>query len=142
MFDLTPEAFVDYFKNRFAGKNTEELLVLMLNKQRQIISELVYSQGLHASVNGDVQEIAKAISINAPRYVIFAHNHPNGSAEPSPSDDLATTKLTLLAMAHGVTVLDHIIISEENYFSYHIHGNLATIRDSFQDGKLMEKIKN
>lgn len=141
LFDLTPETFIDYFKDKFYGKTTEELFVLLLNKKRQIVAELIYSQGLHASVNGDVQEIAKAISINAPRYIVFAHNHPNGDATPSLSDDLATTKLTLLAMAHGVTVLDHIIIAENSSFSYHQQGNLTSIRESFQDGKLINKIK-
>ena len=142
VFDLTPETFFAYFRDRFQNKQSEELIVLLMNKKRQIISELVYNQGLHSSVDGDLQEIAKVISLNAPKYIVLAHNHTIGDAKPSLSDDIATTKLTLLAMAHGATVLDHIIISREDEYSYHRHGNLSSIRESFQDAKLIKNIKS
>ncbi len=142
VFALTPEAFISYFRGKFQNKQAEELIVLLMNKKRQIVSELVYSQGLHTGVDGDVREIAKVISLHSPKYIVFAHNHPIGDAKPSLSDDLATTKLTLLAMAHGATVLDHIIISKDSEFSYHRHGNLCSIRESFQNGKLIKSIKS
>ena len=49
---------------------------------------------------------------------------------------------TLLAMAHGATVLDHIIIGSGGVFSYHNDGNLNSIRESFQDAKLINSIKS
>ena len=142
ILDLTPETFIEYFKEKLKNKQSEELVVLLIDNKRRVIAELVYGQGLHASVNGDVREIAKVISIHSPRYVVFAHNHPFGNGKPSVSDDLATTKLTLLAMAHGATVLDHIIIGTDGVFSYHNDGNLNSIRESFQDAKLINSIKS
>ena len=50
--------------------------------------------------------------------VIFCHNHPSGNTQPS-NDDIATTK-NLLAASEiiGITVLDHIIVDCESYFSF------------------------
>ncbi len=130
VFNLNPHTFIDYFDSRLKNKRTEELVILMLSDKLEVVSELNYGANLLTEVNAEIKEIAKAISLNGPKYMVIAHNHPDGSATPSKSDDLATTKLVLLAMAHGVIVLDHIIITKQTYYSYHIHGNLDKIRES------------
>lgn len=50
--------------------------------------------------------------------VILVHNHPTGSATPSPSDMEVTYKVKKALSALGCNLLDHIVIGEETYFSF------------------------
>ena len=49
---------------------------------------------------------------------IFAHNHPSGETEPSESDKDVTRNLTFAGKIMEMKVLDHLIIGENNYFSF------------------------
>ena len=56
--------------------------------------------------------------------VILAHNHPSGETEPS-ADDIATTKrLAEAGMLLGIKVLDHLIIGDGTFYSFHLEGKL------------------
>lgn len=54
--------------------------------------------------------------------IIIAHNHPSGDPEPSEEDLLITKRLTEAGKILGIEVLDHIIISGKNHFSFNGKG--------------------
>jgi DNA repair protein RadC len=56
--------------------------------------------------------------------VVFAHNHPNGNIQPTEQDRLLTRALVLAATAVQLKVLDHLIVSTENVFSFRKEGLL------------------
>ena len=58
-----------------------------------------------------------ALQYNATK-IILSHNHPSGNLKPSEPDKTITTKIALAASYHDIEVLDHIIISDEGYFSF------------------------
>jgi DNA repair protein RadC len=56
--------------------------------------------------------------------IILAHNHPSGSLKPSRADEQLTVKIKEAARFLDITVLDHIIVSTEGYFSFAEEGLL------------------
>jgi DNA repair protein RadC len=56
--------------------------------------------------------------------LVFAHNHPNGIVQPTEEDKLLTRALTLAAATVQIQVLDHLIISDNNHFSFRKEGLL------------------
>ena len=56
--------------------------------------------------------------------VILAHNHPNGLAQPSNADLLLTIKLQKILNSIEINVLDHIIVTQNAYYSFLDGGNL------------------
>ena len=56
--------------------------------------------------------------------LVFAHNHPNGIAEPSEQDKLLTRSLVLAAQTLEIKVIDHIIVTDKAVFSFRKEGLL------------------
>lgn len=105
----------------------EEFYALWLNNQNQLITHELLFRGTvdHACVYP--REIVKrALAVNAAA-VIFAHNHPSGSAQPSGSDRKLTKTLSQTLKLVEVRVLDHFIVaSPQKLFSFSEQGLLLT----------------
>jgi DNA repair protein RadC len=56
--------------------------------------------------------------------IVFVHNHPSGDPNPSTEDKRITGLLTSACKIVGISVLDHIIIGKDKYFSFADHGLL------------------
>jgi DNA repair protein RadC len=56
--------------------------------------------------------------------IVLCHNHPSGSLKPSRADEELTQKIKEAARFFDITVLDHIIVSEDGYFSFADEGLL------------------
>jgi DNA repair protein RadC len=56
--------------------------------------------------------------------LIFAHNHPNGNVKPSEQDKTLTRALVLAAQTLQIKVLDHVIVSKDDVFSFRKEGLL------------------
>ncbi len=103
---------------------TEEFWVLFLNRANKVIMKDQVSAG---GVNGTVVDLKvifkKALELLASG-VILAHNHPSGTARPSREDDIMTKRLVEAGKLLEVPVLDHLIITDNGYFSYADEGKL------------------
>jgi DNA repair protein RadC len=56
--------------------------------------------------------------------IILAHNHPSGNLRPSREDDVMTKRLVEAGALLEIPVLDHLIITDNGYFSYADEGRL------------------
>ena len=56
--------------------------------------------------------------------MILCHNHPSNNSRPSSSDDLLTTRIKEAASLLEMTLTDHIIVCEDDYYSYADEGRL------------------
>jgi DNA repair protein RadC len=54
--------------------------------------------------------------------LIMCHNHPSGNLKPSRADEQVTQKIKEAAKYHDIAVIDHLIVSEEGYFSFSDEG--------------------
>lgn len=96
----------------------EEFKVLLLNKNHQVLGIYPLSKG---GVSGTIVDaklvFSVAIKCNASSIVI-AHNHPSGNLRPSEADLRLTKKLKEAGSYLDVLLLDHIIITKDNYHSF------------------------
>jgi DNA repair protein RadC len=104
--------------------NAEVFAVLYLNKANKIIYFGIISQG---GITGTIVDprliIRKALEEDALN-LILCHNHPSGSLLPSQADKAITQKVKEAARLFDITVIDHIIVSEEGYYSFADEGIL------------------
>ena len=106
-----------YLKELFVGMNHEAVYLLCLDAKMTVIGHYLICEGTVVSADIPVRSVvSKAISSNAV-YTVLAHNHPGGLAIPSVEDEDATAYIETLLRGVGVTLLDHIIVSDNDYVS-------------------------
>lgn len=97
---------------------TEEFWVIYLNNSHKIIKKIQLSVGGITGTVVDVRVAFKnAVTLNATA-IIVCHNHPSGTLKPSEMDIQLTKKMKIAGETLDVKVLDHIIITENAYFSF------------------------
>lgn len=114
----------DILNIKLADLPHEEFWMLLLNRANHVVKTESISKG---GINGtvvDVRLISKsAIETNCSG-VILAHNHPSGNLKPSEQDLELTKKIKSALKLFDITLLDHIIIGDKNYFSFADEGIL------------------
>lgn len=121
----------------FKGIYHERVILYLLDSKFVRITSIIIEEKDKYSVNLEVGDIAKAFAIHKPKYVILAHNHPSGMAEPSKEDDLTTQKITLLCNVHGANLVDHVLVAGKNAFSYRLNGRIYGLQEKADIEKLL-----
>jgi DNA repair protein RadC len=102
----------------------EEFWIIYLNNSNKVVSKSQLSKGGITGTLVDVRLVFKnAIEIGAVS-IILIHNHPSGALKPSEADKQITRKLKLAGESLDIKILDHLIITETNYFSFADEGIL------------------
>ncbi len=96
----------------------EEFWVIMLNRANQVIKKEPISAGGVSGTVVDPKIIFKKALDQLASSIIVAHNHPSGNLKPSKADISITTKLIQAGKALEIPVLDHIIFSDEGFYSF------------------------
>ncbi|MEI9921256.1 MAG: DNA repair protein RadC [Bacteroidota bacterium] len=96
----------------------EEFWMLLLNQRSKVIDKMVVSRGGIASTIVDPRIVySKAIELKASSLIV-AHNHPSGNLNPSQADIDLTKKLVAVGKIADIQLVDHLIISGNNYCSF------------------------
>lgn len=115
------DKLIDYLRTSIGHSSTENLCILYLNNKNILIKDKIYNYGTVNSVSIYPREIVtEALHYNACSIVIV-HNHPSGITGPSKSDLLLTEAVKKALDAVSITLIDHIIISSNSYFSFKKH---------------------
>jgi len=96
----------------------EEFWVLYLNNANKILQKKQISIGGKTGTLVDARIVYRAALEFGATSIILAHNHPSGLIAPSQSDKTLTQKLKAAGMSLDIKLLDHLIITEKNYFSF------------------------
>ena len=117
-FVRSPQAVTDYLTAALRDQKREIFKVLFLDKALRIIGErdLFYGTIDEAAVHP--REIVKAALEFHASSIVLVHNHPSGKVEPSREDYEITQKIKAACQTVSIRVLDHIIIGENQYFSF------------------------
>jgi len=100
----------------------EEFYVLLLNQGHKVLGVSKISEGgLSGTVVDPKRVFQVALKSNASA-IILGHNHPSGNTQPSDADNRITEKLKKAGSLLDVSVLDHLIITAESYYSYADNG--------------------
>ena len=120
-----PEDVAAYFKQYIGGKRNEAFLTMYVDHRNHVLDVVLNQEGTvdHTAVYPR-EVLKKALELDATG-IIFSHNHPAGSLEPSEGDKQLTRQIVTAARALGITVHDHLIVTHEGHFSFRQAGLLA-----------------
>lgn len=111
------EKLGEYFVSKFIGRDEEVMILLLADAKGKEIFNGVVSKGSYHASEAPVRKIVDlALRYNASTAVI-AHNHPSGVALPSKADINATTSISQALRLIGVYLVDHIIVSDDDFLS-------------------------
>ena len=96
----------------------EKMYVLYLNNANSIVGQEFISSGGLTSTIVDVKFIMRNALQHLACKIIIAHNHPSGSLKPSVSDKNATQPVKEAGKLLDIQLVDHLIISDQGYFSF------------------------
>tara|TARA_B100001093_G_scaffold520280_1_gene614212 strand:+ start:13430 stop:13804 length:375 start_codon:yes stop_codon:yes gene_type:complete len=104
--------------------DTEQFWTLYLNNSNKVLSKLKISEGGMTGTVVDIRLILKhALELNATS-IVHSHNQPSGILKPSEAYINVTKKIKKAAQFMDVKVLDHLIITDQSYFSFADQGRI------------------
>ncbi|MGN1059437.1 MAG: RadC family protein [Clostridia bacterium] len=106
-----------YAINMFIGKSCEEFCIICVDSNRRVTYQGRLAKGTINEVPAYPRVVVEEVLKRKAQYVIFTHNHPNGSVQPSEGDKIATDQLVTALEAINVNVIDHIIVAGNRYYS-------------------------
>lgn len=114
-----------YMQPEAAPLSTEHIWILLLNRQNALIDRRMVSAGGSSATVFDLKNILRQVLITpGAEAVIMVHNHPSGNLRPSPQDDGITSQLKEGCAYLGIKFLDHVIVTQDGYFSYNDENRL------------------
>ena len=113
-----------YIKDKLKYKKQEYFYVLYLDTKKYLIDEKLLFIGTLDTANVHPREIFKYAYINSSKSIILIHNHPSGDTLPSKEDILLTNKIIEIGKIMGINVIDHLIIGNNNYYSFYDNNDM------------------
>lgn len=112
------EALIEYLQFSMGSLTIEQIRILYLNKKNILIKEEIIANGTIDHIYIYPREIVKKALINEASSIILIHNHPSGCIKPSVKDIKLTSKIVNACNTVNIKLLDHIIISKGEYYSF------------------------
>lgn len=107
-----------YFSKLIYDEKQENFLTIFLdNKSKYISHKIVFKGTINQSIVHP-REVFKEAFLQSASSIIIMHNHPSGDVTPSAADDEVTANFAKIGEIMGIKLLDHLIVSKENYYSY------------------------
>lgn len=114
----------DYLAPKLFDLDHEEFHILLLSRSHKIKEDICISKGGISGTVVDQRLIFKPAIEKLASSIILCHNHPSGTLRPSEQDKRLTQKLIKAGTILDIPVLDHIIFTDEGYFSFADEGLL------------------
>ena len=102
----------------------EEFWILMMKQNFRLIKKECISHGGITEVMVDIRVIMRECLLNNATLLAVCHNHPSGSIRPSKYDDDVTSSIKKACDIMRIRFIDHVIVTDGNYYSYHENGRL------------------
>lgn len=113
----SPEKIFEYLKEKIGREKKEYFVALYFDTKNNLIVDEISIGILNASLIHPREVFNKAIVNNA-SHIVIAHNHPSGDPSPSIDDENTTKRLIEAGKIIGISIIDHIIVSNNSYFSF------------------------
>jgi DNA repair protein RadC len=118
----TSRAAFETVKSHFFDLRHEEFWVICLNRANMVSSKFMLSKGGVSGTIADVKLIFKNAIEHMASSIIVCHNHPSGNLVASDQDKTITEKIRAAGKIMDIGLLDHLIISDNNYYSFADNG--------------------
>jgi DNA repair protein radc len=113
---------VSYLRGEIGFSSTEEFIILFLDNRNKIVAKETLFSGTIDKSAIYPREIMKSILKYDAKSIIFAHNHPSNNVTPSKTDVDMTKEMYKNLKAFGVKLLDHVVITKSEYYSFFEEG--------------------
>lgn len=112
------ESLISFCKSKLGFAKEEQFWVISLDSKFALIKADLISKGLIDKTTVYPKQIVETALKNKAYSIILLHNHPNGNPQPSEGDITITKAIEIPAKLINITIYDHIIVSEDKYFSF------------------------
>jgi DNA repair protein RadC len=121
---LSSGDIANYLRTTLKDQRREVFAVVFLNRASKVNHFEIVSEGGMTGTVADPRIILKKALEEDATSIILCHNHPSGSLKPSRADEDLTFKIKEAARYLDIRVIDHIIVSEDGYYSFADEGIL------------------
>jgi len=119
-----PTSIYEYFRYKINDIKQEYFYCLYLDNKKNLIDyKLLFIGTINMSIVHP-REIFKNAYLLSASSIICLHNHPSGNSKPSEEDKKMTTNLVEIGKFLGIEIVDHIIISNEDFYSFYENNDI------------------
>ncbi len=115
---------IDNFYDRDTIEHKESFKVVLLNQANKVLGVSSISEGGISETIADIRIILQAAILSNASGIILSHNHPSGNLTPSKEDNSLTQRVKESAQIMRISLLDHLIVSNETYYSFADEGQI------------------
>lgn len=113
-----PQEAADMVRPLISTADREIFLVMSVNTKMEPMAVEIVSVGTLNACLVEMREVFKHAILNNAAGIVCFYNHPSGEPEPSREDQLMTENLKAAGGLLGISLVDHIIVTEEQYYSF------------------------
>ena len=125
----SPEKLFEYLRPITMDCRKEVFFALYFNSNLNLLGRHKVAEGGLNSVALDPKIIFREAAMVNATGIVISHNHPSGNLSPSRYDELLTERVLHGSVVMGIKLLDHIIVSDSDYYSFRDSGKLETLRE-------------
>lgn len=114
----SPDNIYEYMRPKMQDLDVEEAWILLMNQNYRLIKSKCISHGGLSETSVDVRLIMKEALLNNATVLALCHNHPSNNPTASVNDDKITACVKRACETMRIFFLDHIIVTDGNYYSY------------------------
>lgn len=119
---------LDYCRSKIGYSTVEQFMVVYLNSKLRLIGEDIEQRGSLNQVSIHPREVIKAAIDRGAGAIVLVHNHPSGVVKPSGQDIALTQMIYEAGHLVDVDVLDHLIVSKDNVYSFAKEGLIPKVK--------------
>ena len=117
-----PKAVVEFARARLGSEANESFMAIYVNSKNCVQSYDIIQEGIVNKAAVFPRQVMEYALNNKASGIILIHNHPSGDCKPSDDDVKITKMLVQAGTTLEVRVLDHLIVSKNDYFSFQDNG--------------------
>ncbi len=129
----SPREVFEFVHPQIRDLKKEVFKTIYLNAKNEILEVFTISQGTLTESLVPFRDIFSLANRYAATAVVCVHNHPSGSPDPSMDDIKTTHSLIIAGEALQIPLLDHVIVGENNYYSFSEDGKIETFRKRIKE---------
>ena len=117
-------AIYNYMLPQMADLKVEQAHAIFMNQNFRLIKSVKLSQGGITETSVDIRILMREAVMSGATIMAFVHNHPSGNTQPSKADDVLTQQIAKASQIMRIFFMDHVIVADGSFYSYHDKGRL------------------
>ena len=117
-------AIYNYMLPQMADLKVEQAHAIFMNQNFRLIKSVKLSEGRITETSVDIRILMREAVLSGATIMAFVHNHPSGNTQPSKADDMLTQQIAKASQIMRIFFMDHVIITDGSFYSYHDKGRL------------------